>query len=66
MCLARVQLADQEASTGTLMAEVARIERTEKGLVVTGLLGERRTVRGAIRSIDFMESTVIVEAGKEE
>jgi len=66
MCLARVQLVDREASAGTLMAEVARIERTKGGLVVTGLLGERRTVRGVIRSIDFMESTVLVEAGKEE
>ena len=66
MCLARVRLADREESADPLMAEMARIERTEEGLVMTSLLGERRIMRGAIKSIDFMESTVVVEAGKKE
>lgn len=61
MCLARVKLLEGRRGESELMGDVARIEPTENGLVVTGLMGETRTIEGTLRSIDFMESVVVVE-----
>ena len=60
MCLARVKLLDGEGGEDELMSDVARIEVTANALVVTDLLGGTRTIEGILKSIDFMESTVVV------
>ena len=65
MCLARVKLLDGEGGEDELMSDVARIEVTANALVVTDLLGGTRTIEGILKSIDFMESTVVVERRKE-
>jgi predicted RNA-binding protein len=61
MCLARVKLLDGGGGEDELMSDVARIEVTANGLVVTDLVGQTHTVEGALKSIDFMESVVLVE-----
>ena len=61
MCLARVKLVDGQRGETELMGDVARIECTEAGLVVTDLMGEAREIAGTLKSIDFMESVVVVE-----
>ena len=66
MCLARVQVADGEAGAKALITDVARIEMTAEGLVVTAFLGERRAIRGALKHIDFLESVALIEAEKED
>ncbi len=65
MCLARVRLVDEDEAVNEVMDDVARIERTDEGILVTGLLGGSQTLRAVIRSIDFIESIVVVEKRKE-
>jgi len=65
MCLARVKLLDGSERGDEPMRDVARIEVTASGLVVTGLMGETRTVEGSIKSVDFLDSVVVVESGKD-
>ena len=61
MCLAQVKLAEESEGVEPIMTDVAWIEPTEEGLIVTGLLGESRTIAAEIKAIDFMESVVVVE-----
>ncbi len=65
MCLARVRFAEEPEGTEPIVTDVARVEVTEQGLIVTVLLGETYTVEAAIKSIDFMESTVVIEKREE-
>jgi predicted RNA-binding protein len=61
MCPARVRFAEEPEGAEPTVTDVARIEATEQGLIVTGLLGETYAIEAVIKSIDFMESTVVVE-----
>ncbi len=61
MCLARVRFAEEPEGAEPIVADVARVEATEQGLIVSVLLGETYTIKAAIKSIDFMESTVVIE-----
>jgi len=65
MCLARVKFQDGKQSEDEVMNDVAWIEPTDEGLVVTGFMGETRIVNGVIKSIDFMKSAVVVEWRKD-
>jgi len=60
MCLARVMMAGRRQSGAEVATDVAHIQSTEEGLVVTDLLGRQRTVEAGIESIDFIESTVVL------
>jgi predicted RNA-binding protein len=66
MCLAQVRFAGEPEETEPIVTDVARVEVTEQGLMVTPLLGKTHTVQAAIKSIDFMESAVVIEAKKED
>jgi predicted RNA-binding protein len=61
MCLACVRFAEEPEGAEPIATDVARVEATEQGLIVTALLGETYTIDAAIKSIDFMESTVVVQ-----
>ena len=65
MCLAKVKLAEESEDAELLMTDVARVEPTEEGLLITDLMGESRTVEATIKSIDFIESIVFLQTGKE-
>lgn len=65
MCLARVKFSGGEGEDREPMSDVARIDVTVDGLVVTDLMGKARNVDGAIKSVDFMESAVVVERRKD-
>jgi len=64
MCLARVEFLEQNEDgkhTGTgelVLADVAYMESREDEVVVSTMFGETKVVQGAIRSVDFMKSTV--------
>ena len=58
-------MAEEAEGAEPIMSDVAWIESTEEGLIVTGLMGESRRVAAEIKAIDFMESTVVVERRKE-
>lgn len=61
MCLARVRFAEESEGAEPIVTDVARVEVTEHGVTVTDLLGVTSTIDATIKSIDFMESTVVVE-----
>ena len=65
MCLARLRLLEGSQREAVQMEDVACVEATKARLVVTGLMGETRTIEGVIKSIDFVESVVIVARGKD-
>ena len=65
MCLARIAATGKERNDDPLMTDVALIEPTDEGLVVTSLLGETRLIEARIERIDFMESIVVVRPTKE-
>jgi predicted RNA-binding protein len=65
MCLARVKFLDGGGGENDVMSDVARIEATADGLVVTDLMGETRVSQGILKSIDFMDSVVVIERGKD-
>ena len=61
MCLARVRFAEEPEGIEPIVTDVARVEATEQGLIVSVLLGKTYTIDAVIKSIDFMESTIVVE-----
>jgi len=65
MCLARIRFSGELEDTEAVAVDVARVEVVEQGLIITGLMGETCKVSAAIKSIDFMESTVLVEKKEE-
>jgi predicted RNA-binding protein len=49
------------------MQDVARMEYSQEGYLLIGLLGEQKIVKGVIRKIDFVDDhLVIIEAEKRE
>lgn len=65
MCLARIRFSGENEGAEVVAADVARVEVVKQGLIITGLMGETRKLRAAIKSIDFMESTVVIEKKEE-
>jgi predicted RNA-binding protein len=62
MCLARVQfVGEDDDRTPDVIEDVAHIEITPEGLVVTNLVGSVVKAEGEIQSIDFMESLVNIK-----
>jgi len=61
MCLACVKFAGEPEGAEPVATDVAQVEVTEQGMTVTDLLGKISTIDAAIKSIDFMKSTVVVE-----
>jgi predicted RNA-binding protein len=59
MCLstAYIKIDNQEVE---VMKDVARIESQNNGFLVIGLLGEEKSVRGEIRTIDFIDNRSVV------
>ena len=60
MCMATVYL-KQTSGRKVLLEEVAYVQREGTGLLLKPLFGEQRHVRAAIREIDFLNSTVLLE-----
>jgi len=61
MCLARVRFSGESEDVEPVVTDVARVEASEQGLIVSVLLGKTYTIDAAIKSIDFMESTIVIE-----
>ena len=61
MCLARVRFAEEPEGIEPIVTDVARVEATEQGLIVSVLLGKTYTIDAVIKSIDFMESTIVIK-----
>jgi len=63
MCLARVYECNQEGVTCSepILFDVARIEVVNDGLLARDMLGKSIRIRDSIRSVDFVEGTVILQ-----
>ncbi len=64
MCLARVyrEAGGKPELRNLLLCDVIRIEFQDNGLLITDLVGESRFVGAGVRSVDFMEGSVLLNA----
>ena len=66
MCLSKVYIQSEDRRI-KVMQDVARMEYSQEGYLLIGLLGEQKIVKGVIRKIDFVDDhLVIIEAEKRE
>jgi predicted RNA-binding protein len=65
MCMATAYL-KQSSGTEVLLEEVACVQLQGNSLLLKPLLGEQRRVRATIREIDFLNSTIVLEALESE
>jgi len=62
MCLSTVYIQSEDRRL-KVMQDVARMEYSQEGYLLIGLLGEQKLVKGVIRKIDFVDDhLVIIEA----
>jgi len=63
MCLARIFVRNDRGITCSEpdLSDVARIEFEKDGLVLTDILGSSECIRATVRSIDFLEGTVLLQ-----
>jgi predicted RNA-binding protein len=59
MCLSNVYV-DSNGQPQEIMREVAQMEAHNDGFLLTGLLGEKKFVRGKVRTIDFVGKHSVV------
>jgi len=66
VCLARLYLdvGDKPDWRDLLLSDVICIEFQDNGLLVTDLVGESKFVGAEVRSIDFLEGTVLLSTVK--
>jgi len=60
MCLATVYI-DNNGQEEEVMRDVARIKPESKGLLLFGFLGERKFLQARIKSIDLLNSSIVLE-----
>ena len=64
MCLSTDYIQSEDRRI-KVMQDVAQMEYTQEGYMLTGLLGDQKVVKGVIRKIDFVDDhLVILEAEK--
>jgi predicted RNA-binding protein len=63
MCMATAYL-KRDSGTEVLLEEVAYMERQGRRLLLRPLLGEPKQVKATIREIDFLNSSILLEAPK--
>jgi predicted RNA-binding protein len=59
MCLVTVYV-DYQDQQKEVMKDVARMEATDDGFLLIGLLGDRKYVAGSIVSLDFVDKHSVV------
>jgi len=60
MCLSNVFYIDSTGRQQEVMRDVAQMEAQNNGLLFVGLLGEQKFVRGAVRTINFVNKHSVV------
>ena len=67
MCQATVYLLDSGHERNIkIMEDVVLVEPKGESTSLTGLLGERKSVQGCLKSIDFLKHIVLLEGAKQE
>lgn len=63
MCLVAVYLQGPNESVAKepVLTEIARVEARDGEVLMEELFGQPHTIRGAIRSINFMTNAVVIE-----
>lgn len=65
MCLATVYV-DHNGHRAEVMRDVAWVEPEGDQLLLIGLLGEERLLQGRIKSIDLLDSCIVLEGAMED
>ncbi|MBE9502281.1 MAG: CooT family nickel-binding protein [Dehalococcoidia bacterium] len=63
MCIATVYI-DTVSGKEEVMGDVVLVECENDGLRLTALLGEQKLLQAKVKSIDFLEHSVVVERGE--
>lgn len=63
MCLTTVYFVDGDGKAVEVMRDVAWMDAEEGGYVLMNLFGQRKTVSGKIKSIDFSDQHKVVIEG---
>jgi predicted RNA-binding protein len=68
MCLVAVYVQHPQASADAepVLTDVARLEAKGGEVVLQELFGQPHTIQGTVRTIDFLENRVIIEARQED
>lgn len=67
MCEATVYLLDSRHERNIkIMEDVVLVESKGESTSLTSLLGERKSVQGHLKSIDFLKHVVLLEGAREE
>ena len=59
MCLSTVYIQSEDRRI-KVMQDVARMEYDQEGYLLTGLLGDQKSVKGRIISVDFVDDHSVV------
>jgi len=65
MCLATVYV-DKNGQKEEVMRDVAWIEPESRGLLLIGFLGEKKLLQTRIKSIDLLNSSIVLEGTGED
>jgi predicted RNA-binding protein len=66
MCLSTVYIQSKDRRI-KVMQDVAQMESSQEGYLLIGLLGDQKFVKGAIKSVDFVDDhTVVLEKEEKE
>ncbi|MBE0516175.1 MAG: CooT family nickel-binding protein [Methanophagales archaeon] len=60
MCESSVFI-EQERRRELLMEEVVHVEVDGEDITLTGILGERREIKGRIKEVNLMKHTIVIE-----
>ena len=68
MCLVAVYLqgSNESLTKEPVLTDIAQLEARDGEVLVRELFGQPHTLRGSVRSIDFLENTVVVETSEDE
>ncbi len=68
MCLVAVYLqgSNEPVTTEPVLTDIAHLEAGDGEVLVQELFGQPHTLRGRVRSIDFLENTVVIETSEDE
>ena len=63
MCLVAVYL---QGSKEPVLTDIAQLEARDGEVLLQELFGQPHALRGSVRSIDFLENTVVIETSEDE
>lgn len=68
MCLVAVYLrgSNESVTKEPVFTDIAQLQARDGEVVVQELFGQPHTLRGSVRTIDFLQNTVVIETREDE